>query len=356
MDNQRVAGRALRFKKNLYHDRTHVQNVNFTQFSVNASPMNPLRRPGLGRAGIFPAGGRGMGRDLPEPKAQIFDVLPQATDPSLTGWRDPHVVAVPITPSATPHLWVFFGGSYGKPQRQVSLIDHIASLGHWVINLRYPNDWTIGAMSKRTNSAGVHESLRLQILDGRDRAGLLDLAPQDGILNRLRKLLLWLSVRHPEQGWTEFFDGDQPRWERLAAAGHSQGGGHAAILGKHVALERVVMLSSPADCTENGAPAPWLARAGDTASDRYFGFSHLRDPAIDRILGGWAALGLAEFGEPVPVDQSEPPYGRSHQLVTGLEVEDDRYHGSVAADRAIPRLRDGTPAIHHAWTQLFRLS
>ncbi len=320
--------------------------------------MRPLRRFGPARDRAFPAEGRGMGmrREQREPQANLFDVLPQATDPALTGWRDPHIVAAPLTPAASPHLWIFFGGSYGKPQRQISVIEHIASLGHWAVNLRYPNDWTIGGLSRRSNAAHTHEALRLQILDGRDRAGLLHLPKQDCIFNRLHKLLAWLVDKHPAEGWENFLKGAETRWDRVSAAGHSQGGGHAAIMGKHIPLERVVMLSSPADCAENDAPAPWLAREGATAPDRYFGFSHLRDPAIDRILAGWSALGLGQFGGVAQVDQNEPPYHHSHQLVTGLEVEDDRHHGSVAADRFIPRLRDGTPVFHKVWTQLFQLS
>ena len=346
-------------KKYLYRNRHLAKNVNFTPISVNSSKMRPLRRFGLGREQAFPAGPRafgGMGREKPEPSAELLDVLPQATDQTLTGWTDPHIVAAPLRPSPTPHLWIFFGGSYGKPQRQLTLIDHIASLGHWAINLRYPNDWTIGGLSRRSTVSHTHEALRLQILDGRDRSGLLPLPPQDCILNRLQKLLLWLSARQVGKGWDAFLDGGAPRWDRIAAAGHSQGGGHAAILGKHLSLERVVMLSAPADCVEEGASAPWLARDGATAADRYRGFAHLRDPAIARILGGWESLGLSRFGAPVRVESSEPPYENSHQFVTDREVEDDRHHGSVAVDRFIPYLRDGSPAFRPVWSQLFQLS
>ena len=180
--------------------------------------------------------------------------------------------------------------------------------------------------------------LRLQILDGRPRSPLLDFPPQDCILNRLQKLLIWLARRHPEQGWSAFLNGDEPRWDRIAAAGHSQGGGHAAMMGKELPLERVVMLSAPADCIGSGEePAPWLRRRGATPPENYFGFSHLRDPAIGRILSAWEALGLAAFGPVTKVDTSPPPFGNSHRLVTNQEVPGDRHHGSVAADRFIPR-------------------
>ena len=321
--------------------------------------MRPFRRFGLGRERPFAAGGRasgGMPRGIREDHAILSEVLPQATDPTLTGWRDPHIAAAPIRPAATPRLWVFFGGSYGKPQRQITLIDHIASLGHWAINLRYPNDWTIGGLSRRSGGGHIHEALRLQILDGRDRSGLLRLPSQDSILNRLARLLVWLAERQAGEGWPQFLAAGKPDWSRIAAAGHSQGGGHAAILGKHISLARVVMLAAPADCVEGESPAPWLAREGATPPDRYFGFSHLRDPAIDRILAGWENLGLGAFGLPVRVEQADPPYLGSHQLVTHLDVEADRHHGSVAVDRFIPRGPDGDPLFRAAWTHLFHLT
>ena len=45
------------------------------------------------------------------------------------------------------------------------------------------------------------------------------------------------------------------------------------------------------------APAPELRHLTS-----YFGFSHLRDPAIGRILSAWEALGLAAFGPVTDVD------------------------------------------------------
>jgi hypothetical protein len=286
----------------------------------------------------------------------LFDVPPLATEPLLTDWLDPHIVAAPRFPASRPYLWIFLGGSFGRPQRQVSIIDHIASIGHWAINLRYPNDWTIGRLSRRSATYHIHEALRLQILDGRPRSGLLDFPAPDCILNRLQKLLLWLAQRHPEQSWPEFLEGGEPRWDRIAVAGHSQGGGHAAIMGKRIGLERVVMLAAPADCVESGeVPAPWLAAEGATPAERYFGFAHALDQAISRILTAWEALGLAEFGEVIVVDREEPPFGYSHRLLAKNAAHGGRPHGSVAADRFIPRRSDGSSAFASLWTYLFSL-
>ena len=246
----------------------------FRQFD----PVRPLRRLGapIERASQLEIRALRSRRRLGDQRFALFDVLPHSTEPQLTRWLDPHIVAAPCQSATDPHLWVFLSGSYGKPQRQVSIIEHIASLGHWAINLRYPNDWTIGGLSRRAG-LHAHEALRLQILDGRPRSPFFDFPPQDCIFNRLQKLLIWLARRHPEQDWSAFLNGDEPRWDRIAAAGHSQGGGHAAMMGKELPLERVVMLSAPADCIGSGEePAPWLSRSGATPPASYFGFSHLK--------------------------------------------------------------------------------
>ena len=225
--------------------------------------MRPRRRFGLAVERATQSVIRSFGPRQRDPGSEdviLFDVPPLATEPLLTNWLDPHIVAAPGVPASRPYLWIFLGGSFGKPQRQVSIIHHIASIGHWAINLRYPNDWTIGRLSRRSASYHIHEALRLQILDGRPRSGLLDFPAADCILNRLHKLLLWLAQRYPEQSWPEFLEGGEPRWDRIAVAGHSQGGGHAAIMGKRIGVARVVMLAAPADCVEGGEiPAPWLS-------------------------------------------------------------------------------------------------
>ena len=321
--------------------------------------MRPFRRFGLA---VERASQSAVHALRPRPRAAgngnviLFDVPPLATEPLLTNWLDPHIVAAPRIPASRPYLWIFLGGSFGKPQRQISIVHHIASIGHWAINLRYPNDWTIGRLSRRSASDHIHEALRLQILDGRPRSGLLDFPVADSILNRLEKLLFWLAQRYPEQGWPEFLEGGELRWDRIAVAGHSQGGGHVAIMGKRIGVERVVMLAAPADCVEGGEiPAPWLSAKGATLAERYFGFAHGADPAISRILTAWEALGLADFGAVRIVDRTDPPFEHSHRLVTNTVVPGSRPHGSVAADRFIPLRGDGTSVFTDVWTYLFRL-
>jgi hypothetical protein len=63
----------------------------------------------------------------------------------LSGWRDPHGIALPQQQFPCRAVAVSFR-SFGKPQRQTALLQEMAALGHRAINLCYPNDWTIGQL------------------------------------------------------------------------------------------------------------------------------------------------------------------------------------------------------------------
>lgn len=302
-----------------------------------------------------PAGAGRVFEDLPG--VDTFEVPPQLTDPGLSAWFEPHVIAVPREPLLQPQLWLFLSGSFGKPQRQTALLQQMASLGHAAVNLSYPNDWTVGQLCGRHPDPDCHEKVRLEILDGRRRTDLLNLPAADCVSNRLVKLLAWLQRQRPAEHWDGFLKDGDVRWDALAVAGHSQGGGHAALLGKLFPLARVVMLGAPADSAGGrDEPAPWLIRAGATPAERFFGFVHLQDPGFERISAAWQALGMDRFGPLVNVDEVPYPYGGSHSLVTDRETRGGRYHGSIAVDGATPRLPDGTPAYRAAWRHLFTLN
>ena len=288
------------------------------------------------------------------PGVASFEIQPQLTDPALSGWFDPHVVAVPRARASRPRLWLFLSGSFGKPQRQMAILQEMVSLGHCAVNLCYPNDWTIGQLCGRSPDPDCHEKVRLEILDGRRRTDLVGLPAADCVLNRLVKLLQMLQRQRPTEGWGDFLKDGDVRWDSVAVAGHSQGGGHAALLGKVFPVARVVMLGAPADAVgRRDEPAPWLSRPGATPPERFFGFAHAEDPGFDRIVASWEALGMGRFGPLANVDEQRPPYGGSHSLVTNLEIRGGRSHGSVAVDGATPRLRDGSPAYREVWRHLF---
>jgi len=115
------------------------------------------------------------------------------------------------------------------------------------------------------------------------------------------RLVVTASTLDPDGGWTAFHDAaaskpaDRIRWSNVIAAGHSQGGGHAAVIGKAFAIDRVVALSSPCDQTATG-PASWLDATKSTYAtspkSAFHGLGAAGDVICSAYPAVWDALGL----------------------------------------------------------------
>ncbi len=316
-----------------------------------------LRGPrGGGRRarGVPPGGGGRRAARQQEWSALGFLVEPQLTDPAIDNWLDGHYVARDATVAANGRLFLFLGGSWGIPARQRRITDEAARLGYHAINLNYPNSWTVGGLCAESDDPDCHLRVRLQIIDGGAHTDLVGVGPANSVVGRLRSLLRHLERELPEDGWGRFLVDGEPAWDAMVVAGHSQGGGHAALLGKLHTVARVVMLASPVDHLRGRrSQAPWLARPGATPADRYFGFVHALDRGADRVLSAWEALGMSAGGPVVDVDEALPPYGGSQRLVTRLrDVPRGKYHGCVVQDRVTPLDASGQPLYRPVWRYL----
>src|SRR5262249_7504889 len=153
------------------------------------------------------------------------------------------------------------------------------------------------------------ENFRLQTLDGIARSRFSTVNPPNSIYNRLTKVLEYLAATFPGEGWRRFLEHGSPRWSRIAVAGHSQGGGNAALIRKLRSVARVVMISSPPEGCVDPKPcraARWVA-IGATPAARYYGLGHRREIPVRAIVASWSALGLEAFGGPVAPETSAPP-------------------------------------------------
>lgn len=302
----------------------------------------------------------------PSPTAVCTLAIPPGeADPTITDWREPHIAVLGPQRAAIPRLLVYLTGSFGIPRPQTAFVLHAARLGLHTINLRYPNRWTVGGRCRHSRDPEAHAKFRATIITGERQSGLVRMPSQDAIVTRLARLLLWLAQHHPAEGWDTFLSSGQPRWESILIAGHSQGGGHAAMMSKLFPLARAIMLAAPADHLHRlEMPAPWIARSGATPPAHLFGFVHARDPNATHILMAWELMGLNGVGPVVNVDAEPLPFRHTHQLVTLAAVRaahrsgvwppwrSNRYHASVASARATAPLADGTPRFADAWRQI----
>jgi hypothetical protein len=271
-------------------------------------------------------------------------VNPLVTDASITGGTSTHRHMVYFD-DAVPHpgrLFVFLPGTNGPPQAYKLITQTAAQIGYHALALAYVNELSINEDICAGQALTCPEDARLEIIEGVDYTPLIQVSRADSIENRLIKLLQYLAAQFPSEGWQQFLDAGQLRWELMAFAGHSQGGGHAAMLGKIHSVHRVAMFSS----TE---PALWTREPLLTPPARFFAFAHTLEESFNGITLSWANLQLP--GALTSVDNVPPPSAGSHRLQTTAPPRDlVNFHGCVVVDLYTPLQPDGvTPVFRNVW-------
>jgi len=294
---------------------------------------------------------------------QSYFILPKDTDSEITTNLEPHYVALNKSVPARNQLFLFFPGTGGKPSLYQQITNTAADLGFHAIALNYPNDRAVNGptLCGGTNTdLDCYAKVRLEIKDGTDRTPLVTITRANSIENRLIKLLVYLHARFPNDGWKQYLEDDLSiRWSSIVVSGHSQGGGHAGIIGRYHRVARVVMFAAMDYNARVGRPANWIALPSSTPNatppERFYGFSHQRDEGVNfTILSTqiWPAYGMDAFGPVVNVDDTAPPYHNSHMLTSNLEAPTQNYHGCIVVDRNLVLLPDGTPVYKPVWEYL----
>ena len=187
-------------------------------------------------------------------------------------------------------LVVLLNGSGASPSQLMidasrNLFASALESGNHVLAVAYRSDVAVLTMcgSTRPDCYGASRSTLLTgvFAPGADNS-LADIRADEGIIARIDQALRHLVTARPQAGWDAFIrsgmataPADRIAWQRIIASGHSQGGGHAAYLGKLFSVIRVVQFSSTCDAPA-GVPAPWTA--ADTGwstapAAAFFGFS-----------------------------------------------------------------------------------
>jgi hypothetical protein len=185
-----------------------------------------------------------------------------------------------------------------------------------------------------------------------DRTDKISVSAPNSILSRLTKLLEYLSATYPSEGWGPFLSNGEPVYLSIAFSGHSQGGGHAALIAKEHDVARVVMFSSVTDGEPNKL-AKWVNNVHATSLTVYYGLVHENDSAFEQITLNWTALGLGNFGAVADINVGAP-YAGSHQLKTTKAPQsgDAGFHGSTVVDADTPLTPEGEPELTEAWEYL----
>ncbi|HXA80704.1 MAG TPA: hypothetical protein VNV14_05475 [Opitutaceae bacterium] len=275
---------------------------------------------------------------LAHPDVTRFSILPSATDPAIKTFDDPHWLYVnrdivvdqkPELPKDRHQLLLWITGTGGKGHDAVAFCSLAADLGYHAVTLMYPDDIPASACANDANPKSF-ENFRLAIIQGGHatyQVGRKNISidQPESIENRLIKLLLFLKAKRPKENWDQFLNNDGTvKWETIAVAGQSQGGGHAALIGIKHQVARVLCFGSPKDFSKRlHAPAAFYREESATPKDRFFTFNHLQDPVgctQQQLSKNMKALELDTFGPPVDVTTEDAPYHHTRILTTSFPV------------------------------------
>ncbi|MGH9112489.1 MAG: BPSS1187 family protein [Acidimicrobiales bacterium] len=281
----------------------------------------------------------------------VRSLSPAETDPGIDTRAGDHLVAVPARATSIGRLLVFFPGTGGRPDQYRSLITRAAQLGYHAVSLDYENARSINFQVCRNRPPGCLEAARLEILTGAESTYIEpDVDMTNTAFNRLTQLLVHERERHPDEGWDAYLTDGEPRWERIAVGGHSQGGGHAAMTARLHEVDRVLLFGA----TE---PAPWTLEPFATPPERFWGLVHKQESNYNGITRSWENLALP--GQPIEIELT-PPQSPSHRLVTTVSecggddpTANGYYHNCYSAEPWMPPpTADGTPAFAPVWDHM----
>lgn len=251
-----------------------------------------------------------------------------------------------VPPQGKLVIWMMSHNGY--------LFERLNSYGLHAIQPHYANKW-FGKVCRETPvGENCRGNVRLEAATGEDFSDVVDISKPDGMMERARQFVKWLSKENPAGRWDFFLTGDGKdlRWDRVIMSGSSHGSTTSARFAKHQRVDRVVMLCGPRDQYQT-----WQAGTSATPPNRFFGFSHVLDGGWvdDHYCRSWELLGLAEFGPIVNVDSASPPYGKTRRLISAADVGGDikRAHSAVTPGSRSPKDSDGALLYEPVWRYLY---
>jgi|ERR1022692_70234 hypothetical protein len=293
------------------------------------------------------------------------EVRPSATDPNIRTFDNPHGVYFPAGKIQRNQLLLFITGTQpaekkGAPQKPGArrFCKNAALSGYHVIFLMYPNDISAADACRKSQDREAYSIFRWAIIEG-GNTSFINIPRSESIENRTIKLLEYLQNEHPSQNWGQFVHSGQISWEKVAVAGQSQGGGHAAIIATRFLVSRVICFGAPKDFSLYfREPAKWY-ESSVTPLSRYFAFNNYQDKQgcdYEQLLQNIKKLGIDKGGV-ADVDKEVRPFHHAHALFTdwpGTPTDSKTAHGSMISDANLNG--KGVPIFRPVWWYMLNSS
>lgn len=253
-------------------------------------------------------------------------------------------------------LLVHLVGSYDNPSSTTLFPELAANNGFHVVSLKYPNSTAAQSACGNSSDPNCYLNFRKEIIEGVDYSTETSVDSSDCINNRLIKLLQYLDDNNSGENWNNYFSGNTTGWNNIIISGHSQGGGHAAVIAINKPVKRVLMFASPNDySTFFNAPATWTTTTHLANDSAYYGFNNLNDDVVDFSgqFETWNNLGMTAFGNSINVETSTSPYLNSHQLYTSYDTTGiGGNHSVMILDSKTPLDNFGKPLFEPVWKHM----
>lgn len=294
-----------------------------------------------------------------EDSLHTYEVRASDTDGNIAWELFKHFAWTNQTCAQKNKLLVYLPGTIDNPQNTTFFPSLAANNGFHVVNLKYPNSTSAQTYCNASTDLDCYENFRRETIEGIDFSTDVVVDATNCIENRLLKLLIYLDLNYPTEGWGAFYTGSSLNWNLFMVSGHSQGGGHAAIMAKHHVVDRVIMFASPNDfSSEFNAPAQWSTETHLTPDSLYYAFGNYDDDIVDfsKQHWTWSNMGLASFGDTVNAFNSVCPYGNSHQIYTTEQTAGlAGNHSNMVRDSMLTLDQWGIPIYQEAWKYLLGL-
>lgn len=229
----------------------------------------------------------------------VLKVRPSQTDVEIKTADTPHLIVYNSSVKQGKLLFFMPGTNGIALKGPKKLFATAVYQGYHVINLSYINTPAVAQVCRGKNlskDTKCTSKFRRKRIFGDNDFLLINDEPQDAIVSRLTKLLIYLSENDKKGNWDFYLENGAPKWSEIAVSGQSQGGGMAAFIAKKHLVARVVDFSGGWDyATANRKKiASWYYSNSATPTDRWYGTYHVTEPAAKIIRKSYEAMGIPE--------------------------------------------------------------
>lgn len=226
-----------------------------------------------------------------------FEIKPSATDSSIKAFDAPHLVLYKSS-AKQGKLLLFLPGTNGIAVKgPADFFNTAMEQGYRVISLSYIDTPAVSQVcigNTLISDPDCAEAFRTKRIYGVNAFSLIPDEPQDAIMNRITKLLIYLTRSDKQGNWGVYLKNGVPKWELIAVTGQSQGGGMSAFIAKKILVARMITFSGGWDYSAKNKIAGWYFKQSVTPPDRWYGTYHTLEPAAATIAETYKAMAIPD--------------------------------------------------------------